>query len=99
MTGKFAPSGRAGECVLSHCTTVIKAGELVYLWRGLARQTVCLECAKARWGYEPTSAPELPAATPTPESIGFDSTKQILKSLQSKVNAGDPKLRQMGGDR
>lgn len=99
MTGTFARSGRSGECVLSRCGTSIKLGDLVYLWHGLERQTVCLACAKSRWGYAPTdAAPSSPAAS-SRERIGFDSTKEILRSLQAKVNARDPKLKQSGGDR
>lgn len=95
MTGHFTRSGRTGPCVISDCKTLIHAGELVYLWKGIDRQTVCLGCAKSRWGYDPTDAPIVLSPAPARESIGFDSAKQILQSLQRKANAGDPKLRQV----
>ena len=98
MTGTFAPSGRSGECVLPKCRTVIQLGELVYLWKGIDRQTVCLPCAKARWGYEPSDATPTSAPTSEKASIGFDSTRSILRKLQ-QANANDPKFRAAGGDR
>lgn len=98
MTGEFVIAGRQSPCVMSDCRNVIRAGERVYLFKKLEQQTVCLDCAKARWGYEPLEA--APSSTPaaTSERIGFDSTKSILKSLQ-QANANDPKFRQSGGDR
>lgn len=63
MTGTFIAAIRSGPCVISSCKTVIQVGTWVYLFRGLANQTVCPGCALSRWGYQPPSdlPPELPA--------------------------------------
>ncbi len=98
MTGTFAPSGREGLCVLSECRNVIKLGDLVYLFKGIARSTVCLDCAKTRWGYTPSDATVAAPVPSSKTSIGFDSTRSILKRLQA-ANANDPKWKQAGGDR
>ena len=94
MTGLFATASRDGVCVSLKCNTPIKSGELVYLFKKAERQTVCLSCAKARWGYEPSDVVPVSASS-SRESIGFDSTKTILKRLQ-RANANDPKMRAAG---
>jgi hypothetical protein len=98
MTGTFARSARTGECVSERCSAVIQAGEMAYLWHGLERQTVCLACAKSRWGYEPSNVPIVAPERPERATLGFDSTRAILKKLQ-QANAHDPKWKQAGGDR
>lgn len=96
MTGIFTTAPRNFECITLDCRTVIRAGEPVYLFKKLERQPVCLPCAKRRWGYSPEDAPA--ASTPQTEraSIGFDSTRSILKQLQARANANDPKSRAAG---
>lgn len=98
MTGHFGASPRASVCVTLNCHFRIQPGAEVYFFRGLERQTVCLSCAKARWGYEPSM--EVERVTPAPErqSIGFDSTGAILRKLQ-QANRNDPRMRAAGGDR
>jgi hypothetical protein len=96
MTGIFATASRDSACVLSNCRNVIRAGELVYLFKSLERQMVCPECAKSRWGYEPSTTTPIVTRAAERERMGFDSTKSILQKLQ-KANANDPKMRAAGG--
>ena len=96
MTGVFAPATRASVCVSFDCQARIQTGELVYLFRGIDRQTVCLACAKRRWDYAPADAVDVPTRSKSaPESIGFDSAKTILQRLQ-RANVNDPKMRAAG---
>lgn len=95
MTGQFTRSIQTRTCVFGGCKNKIQAGDPVYLWHGLENHSVCPSCAKARWGYEPNQS-TAPSPESGRESIGFDSTKSILKSLQQRVNEHDPKLRAAG---
>ncbi len=94
MTGIFVKSPSLGQCVF--CPRSFVVGEVIYLWHKLEKQTVCGYCAKERWGYAPNNAPVLSAPPAEKSSVGFDSTRAILRSLQSKANQNDPKLRQSG---
>lgn len=96
MTGIFGVAARASVCVTLACNARIRAGEQVYFFRGLDRQAVCLTCAKSRWGYEPSNEPRIVKPASPRESIGFDSTRAILKKLQAADNANDRRLRQAG---
>lgn len=96
MTGCFAIAARASICVSLDCKHSIAPGDQVYLWHKLERQAICLSCAKARWGYTPDQAAPVTSQATERASLGFDSTKSILRALQAKANARDPKLRQAG---
>lgn len=99
MTGLFTRALRECACVSLNCNAPIKIGDQVYLFKKSERQTICLSCAKARWGYEPNQVASSPVSSSSSrESIGFDSTRTILKKLQQS-NQHDPKMRQAGGDR
>jgi hypothetical protein len=98
MTGIFATAKRPSACVLLKCGAVIHVGEVAYLFKSLERQTVCLDCAKARWGYVPSETTPIVTRAAERQSLGFDSTRSILQSLQQRANRGDSKLRQAGGD-
>lgn len=64
MTGRFTPAVRVTPCVFGGCMSVLQPGAWVYLWRGLANQTVCPACALKRWGYvAPTEQPSAPEPT------------------------------------
>lgn len=99
MKGTFSKVPRAGACAFLTCAVKFQPGDLVYLVRGLERQTVCLDCAKSRWGFTPESqVPSSKSQAREHQSIGFDSTRSILNRLREKTNANDPKLKQLGGD-
>jgi hypothetical protein len=98
MTGEFVKAARASECISLNCRTVIQPGEMVYLFKKLERQTVCLDCAKSRWGYSPEDQPMPSSPAPERQRLGFDSTGTILRKLQH-ANRNDPRMRQAGGDR
>lgn len=98
MTGHFGAAPRQSVCVTLACSARIQPGAQVYFFRGLERQTVCLPCAKRRWGYTPDDVrpPRIDETHEQVKPLGFDSTRSILKSLQAHANRNDPKSRAAG---